>query len=389
GEGLGVSNDPNRFVVFRDHINGMEYIRNCQEVHKKGLYAELSAYKYMVLLDFREVEDNQWHHYAQLASYLGGRGVPNIDEALKEIFLQPVHTPFRELINPGSLQWLIDNRLPPSDGRQRPDSQSHAIEEAGSKFANLLQEANRLTDSQSVDIHALTDEFQQTLETLLDIASVRERFPLEKSRKYVSAVKFLSAGPHGQAMLTDGTAAVWGTLLGYLSTRKLGEATSAEEPSEQSRTLIDEWLLGKIVATTLQDMGLPEADAWRAVATIKILVSHQNWLDKKEKRKNRTYNSLHRLLNDFEVQRFISVNRYQDTLWFNQESFEQLLWWLFASSVIDLTAGQSGVPEAEYEQASKVAQSIVEHYDLVKRLLKAERESKYQVEKLLEAAKTA
>jgi glycosidase len=389
GEGLGLSNDSNSFAVFRDHINGLEYIRNCQEIHEKGLYAELSAYKYMVLLDFHEVQDNQWHHYAQLANYLGGRGVPNIDEALKEIFLQPVHTPFRELVNPGSLQWLIDNRLPDDAGMERPDSELQAIDEAQSKFANLLQEANRLTDSQAVDVHTLSDQFRQEIKALLDIVPLRERFPLEKSRKYASALKYLKAGPPGLAALSAGTAAIWGTLLGYLSTRKLGEATRADEPNEQSRTLIDEWLLGKIIATTLQDMGLPEADAWRAVATIKILVSHQKWIDQEQKRKNRAYNSLHGLLNDFEVQRFIGVNRYQDILWFNQESFEQLLWWLFASTVIDLTAGQAAMPEAENEQASLVAQSIVEHYDLIKQLQKAEHESRYQVEKLLEAAKTS
>ncbi len=89
------------------------------------------------------------------------------------------------------------------------------------------------------------------------------------------------------------------------------------------------------------------------------------------------------------MQRFIGVNRYQDVLWFNQESFEQLLWWLFASSVIDLTARQAAIPAAEDEQTSLVAQSIVEHYDLIKRLQKAEHESHYQVEKLLEAANTA
>ncbi len=389
GEGLGLTNDSNSFAVFRDHINGLEFIRNCEEIHEKGLYAELSAYKYMVLLDYHEVQDNQWHHYAQLANYLGGRGVPSIDEALKEIFLQPVHTPFRELVNPGSLQWLIDNRLTDDGGMELPDSQPQAIDEAQSKFANLLQEANRLTESQAVDVQMLSDQFRQEIKALLDIIPLRERFPLEKSRKYTSAVKYLKAGPPGRAALSAGTAAIWGTLLGYLSTRKLGEVTSTEEPNEQSRTLIDEWLLGKIIATTLQDMGLAEADAWRAVATIKILVSHQDWIDPQQKRKNRAYNSLHGLLNDFEVQRFIGVNRYQDVLWFNQEGFEQLLWWLFASSVIDLTARQSATSAEQDEQTSLVAQSIVEHYDLIKRLQKAEHESRYQVEKLLEAAKTA
>jgi glycosidase len=389
GEGLGVANEADHFVIFRDHINGLEYIRNCQEIHNNGLYAELGAYKCMVLLDFREVQDNQWRHYAQLADYLDGRGVPNIDEALKEIFLQPVHTPFRELVNPGSLQWLIDNRTLARAGTKVPASQPQAIAEAQGKFTSILQEANQITGSQPVDIPAIAAQFRHELEALLNIASIQERFPLEKSRKYASAIKYLRSGPPGQAALYEGSAAVWGTLLGYLVTRKLGEATGAEQSDEQARTLIDEWLLGKIIATALQDMQVSEADAWRSVASIKVLVSHQSWLDSNEKIKNRAYDSLRGLLNDFDVQRYIGVNRYQDILWFNQESFEQLLWWLFASRVIDLTAGQTGTPEAESDAVVRVAQAISDSYDIIKRLQKAEQESRYQVERLLEAARAA
>jgi glycosidase len=389
GDGLGLKRDADHFVIFRDHINSLEYIRNCEEIHENGLYAELGAYKYMVLLDFREVEDNQWHHYAQLANYLNGRGVPKIDEALKEIFLQPVHTPFRELVNPGSLQWLIDNRTPAKANQEVPAAQTQAIDEAEFKFANLLQEANQLNENQAVDIASISKQFHQELEALLKINSIGERFPLEKSRKYASAVKYLRSGPPGQAALTKGEPAVWGTLLSYLSTRKLGATTGAEHVDEQSRTLIDEWLLGKIIATALQDMDVPDTDAWRFVAGIKILVSHQKWLDLNEKQKRRGYSTLRALLNDVEVQRYLGINRYQDVLWFNHESFEQLLWWLFTTCVIDLTAGHPGMPEADDASAAQVAQAIVDCYDTIKRLQKSELESKYQVEKLLEAAKVA
>jgi glycosidase len=389
GDGLGLKRDADHFVIFRDHINSLEYIRNCEEIHENGLYAELGAYKYMVLLDFREVEDNQWHHYAQLANYLNGRGVPKIDEALKEIFLQPVHTPFRELVNPGSLQWLIDNRTPAKANQEVPAAQTQAIDEAEFKFANLLQEANQLNENQAVDIASISKQFHQELEALLKINSISERFPLEKSRKYASAVKYMRSGPPGQAALTKGEPAVWGTLLSYLSTRKLGATTGAEHVDEQSRTLIDEWLLGKIIATALQDMDVPDTDAWRFVAGIKILVSHQKWLDLNEKQKRRGYSTLRALLNDVEVQRYLGINRYQDVLWFNHESFEQLLWWLFTTCVIDLTAGHPGMPEADDASAAQVAQAIVDCYDTIKRLQKSELESKYQVEKLLEAAKVA
>ncbi len=99
GQGLGLHADGNFFCIFRDHVTGLEYIRSSQELYQSGLYVELGAYKYHVFLDFREVQDNEWHQYAHLTAYLNGRGVPSIDEALKETLLRPVHYPFKELVN--------------------------------------------------------------------------------------------------------------------------------------------------------------------------------------------------------------------------------------------------------------------------------------------------
>ncbi|MGD9145696.1 MAG: alpha-amylase family glycosyl hydrolase, partial [Anaerolineae bacterium] len=106
GDGLGLRGDGDRFYIFRDAITGLEYIRSGRGLHEDGLYVELDAYKCHVFVDWREVQDNEWHQYAHLADYLGGRGVPSIEEALREVFLQPVHYPFKELVNGGHFRWL-------------------------------------------------------------------------------------------------------------------------------------------------------------------------------------------------------------------------------------------------------------------------------------------
>ena len=53
--------DADAFTIFRDHVTGLEYIRNSKECFEKGLYVELGAYKYHVFLDFRDVRDGEWH----------------------------------------------------------------------------------------------------------------------------------------------------------------------------------------------------------------------------------------------------------------------------------------------------------------------------------------
>jgi 4-alpha-glucanotransferase len=92
GEGLGLHPDADHFCIFRDHVSGLEHINSSQELSDKGLYVELGAFKYLVYLDFREVQDDQERKYSRLAAYLAGRGVASIEVALREM-LEPQHLP--------------------------------------------------------------------------------------------------------------------------------------------------------------------------------------------------------------------------------------------------------------------------------------------------------
>lgn len=99
-DGLNLGVADNLFTIFRDHTTELEYIRKNIGLLDEGLFIELEPYDYHVFMDFREVQDNEKQHYASLTSYLNGRGVSNIYDALNEVFLQPIHSSFSELINP-------------------------------------------------------------------------------------------------------------------------------------------------------------------------------------------------------------------------------------------------------------------------------------------------
>jgi hypothetical protein len=143
---------------------------------------------------------------------------------------------------------------------------------------------------------------------------------------------------------------------------------------------MDEWLLGKLLAGTLQDLGLDEGAAWWTVGMVKILISHQRWYKVEASKKERPYQILVSWLKDGEVQRALQVNRYGGVLWFNHEAFEQLLGWMLTLAAIEISADPALSPDG-------VAQEIVACYDVVKVLKKAEAISEYQVVKLMEATK--
>jgi hypothetical protein len=176
----------------------------------------------------------------------------------------------------------------------------------------------------------------------------------------------------------NGDPASWGTLLAWLFTHALGKVVTEEDHAAQSRSWLDEWLLGKLIAGTLQDMGLDRDAAWWAVGVVKILVSHQRWYEVDVPKAKRAYPVLTTWLKDGEVQRFVQVNRYGGVLWFNQQAFEQLLGWMMTLGAVEFSANPDLTPE-------EVAGGIVSCYDVVRKLQKAEAASDYQVVKLIEA----
>ncbi|MCP4538923.1 MAG: alpha-amylase [Chloroflexi bacterium] len=351
GEGLGLRNENDHLTIFRDHTTGLEYIRNSQDLYEKGLYVELGAYKCHVFLDFREVQDSEWRQYAQLASYLNGRGVPDIKDALREVFLQPVHYPFRELVNADMFRQLV---VMAQRGSESDEEWTALVNKVEQKTVHLLREIKQLTQGNG-DETSIAQETRRKLEAI--------------SRSET-------------AHLRDDPMA-WSVLFGWIFTHALGQVIVETNFEQISRSWIDEWILGKILAGTLQDIGLDDGAAWWAVTTIKILTTHQRWFEMPASEHGKevpAYRVLASWMEDDEVQQFLQVNRYQDVLWFNGETFDQLLRWMLLVAEITVYADP-------LRPTDEVAQEIASYHDVVKRLQQAKEKSGYQVEKLLGAAR--
>ena len=91
GEALGAPADDGAFLAFRDARSGLEYLRPGRELHERGLFVELDAYRCLVFGRFREVRSSAEAPWAELAGELGGRGVASLDDALADHRLRPVH----------------------------------------------------------------------------------------------------------------------------------------------------------------------------------------------------------------------------------------------------------------------------------------------------------
>jgi hypothetical protein len=203
------------------------------------------------------------------------------------------------------------------------------------------------------------------------------RYPISRSRKYKEAIRFLKSR-------IDSDTLVWGTLLSWLFTHKLGKTIlmdREDEAVEASRSWIDEWLLGKIIAGTLRDLGIEDGASWRAVSLVKLLTTHSTWYQNSLNSSDDAALILQGWFKDGQLQAYLGVNRYQDILWFNQESFEDLLWWAFTVAVVEII---SDPDHSSKESAPMVVKRILGCYHLINQLQDAAIKSGFQVEKLLE-----
>jgi len=181
-------------------------------------------------------------------------------------------------------------------------------------------------------------------------------------------------GAYLRSGLDDGPA-TWGTLFGWIFVHALGRATTETGVEEVSRSWLDEWQLGRILSGALVALGPDQGAADYAVTMVKVLTAHQRWLESGGM--DRLYEMLTSLLQDPDVQRALLINRHQGILWFNKEAFEQLLWWMFVTTILARRATSTKRASAE----------ILSWWETIKALQEVSEASKYHVEKLLEGAK--
>ena len=306
-EGLGLTNQYDFYSIFRDTTTGMEFIRNNNDIAENGLYAELDGFKYHVFLDFREVQDNEYQHYAQLNAYLNGRGVPSINEALKETFLTPVHAPFRELIN---FNYLKELDLLTSDGRLTVELERALSEHVKSKLFQFLKEIKNFSRSSNNE-DKIYDDLLKKFTFLLHVYDPKSLFELPETKTYHKMINFMERnGP------TLSSLYIW------LMVHKLGMLQDEYNVETISISWLDEFLLAKLINQILHLLGYDDHHASRTVLLLKAMIIQSNWM---EQASESIPSALEALFQNQETNQYLQINRYHDVLYINKESLQELV----------------------------------------------------------------
>jgi glycosidase len=321
-DGLGLPDDPSMFVTFRDARTGLAYLRSCRDVRERGLWMALDAYQGHVFWEFRELADGVAGQWRRLAERLGGRGVASLDEALRELLLEPVHEPLRALFDDGHIAAVLDGTA--------TDADLDVLEERLAAVLAAVATATRVSG-----------------DPVLTAARIRD----EASATYRDGAGGLSRGDRA-------------ALLGWLVLSRLGELAPGADVGLTSLAWYDELRLAPVVASGFRSVGIDEGGAWGAADLVRVLLALPRPSTIRGRGRQADLRLLEGWLTRDPIRAAMGLNTWEGVEWLDRERFANLLRW-----AVRLDAIETG-----RDPDTKV----------VDRLAKAAEKAGYRVDALLE-----
>ena len=332
--GLGLRGGEKDYTIFRDIRTGLEYIRSSREMRERGMSLRLRAYQTHVFLDIREVADDRKGFLARLCASLKGRGVENINVALKKIHFAPLYEAFREICGPDPYRELF-----------RLVAESETLEQlsaqAEERLAGPLKDFFREVLSRRGlrgDPAAVAGRELRFIGAVLLLASGNKLPGWTSTRYSRPALRELLSGVPSSPGPESGFFRI---VLTWHLLAETGELISGNRKPSPAYLWIRDWFLGEQVLRAFQEMGCDWETARRELALIMILLRHLPRM-----LQVRTKNHLHRLeplFRDSEVRRFLLYHWDRDVLWFNRERLDELLYWLTsAAAILKASVGWDG-----------------------------------------------
>jgi glycosidase len=300
GEALTLNTSDDCFYTFRDYRTGLEYVRQGRQLAELGLFAELHAYQYHAFLDFREVRDTDGS-WRELERRLAGGGVAHIEEAHRELLLEPVLGPYKKLISPATL-WSIQSGNP------------EARTQAAKAVTDFYMSVKQFTHA-GVNTEPLVRQLMTGWESLATGASgeriVTRPAPTKKTGNITE---------HRTWSGLDHISFAWLTL------RSIGEFRSEQDKTPKTSLLtarLDEWLLLKVIRQTFNEL-LSNSDAayWDS-QLVRILATHGDLLA--DANSVALSESFRRALVDPAVREYLQVHKHDGILWLNKERLERMI----------------------------------------------------------------
>lgn len=83
-EGLGLTAEDDKFLIFREHRSGLWFVRKCADICQSGMFISLNGFECQIMLDIHQVSDTLDKKWSTLCSVLNGRGCYDLEVEWEE-----------------------------------------------------------------------------------------------------------------------------------------------------------------------------------------------------------------------------------------------------------------------------------------------------------------
>jgi hypothetical protein len=382
-EAFSVSGDGVQFLAARDTVTGLEHLYSGRELAEKGMRVELGGYQCHVFLDWKHMYDDANHPWRELHQHLGGRGVPSLADAMRDLQLKPVHDALRAFLDPSIVEVLsgkaLTEKAGSSDTQSTASGDGHEVNAPEkseqqrrvllSRLQTSLESARRLSVAESAeglgvpdrshwhgDLEEAVDSFERRIDAIARIPALQSNF----SRRWpASACDVL---PSGNGKQNSGQ---WATVLAWSAIHSLGELLDPLEPEQAGARLFDALKLREPMADAFSQFGMEGEERWRAAARVRAVLANVAWAPGARRSAASPYSWLH----DPDVAWLINVHEYQGTRYFNKEMYECLLWWMALPALVRIakraTPDKKAIEKLEHEIESRIDAAARAEYQIM------------------------
>jgi glycosidase len=373
-EGLGLTDNSPAILAWRDSLTGLKYLRRASDLAEHGLTFNLRAYQCNVYLEWREMYATVEQPWDRLCDQLNGRGVPDLEDALVNLELQPVHDALRAQLDSGIVRLFADlaehpRTLAVGINNQIETERTDFFDQAWERCESFLCLAQKgylsragVSGIQPANPGLLRTAFRERLRAAMRIPAVESLFPEPWS---VTARRVLPS-PSPQLTATS----MWGPVLGWCVLELLAESIDPENPEGFALDLFDRLRLREPFAQAFNALGFDGDEGWRVAARIKVLLLARARVGKPEKASSAPAPAEAASSTDEQITLSRALWRDPDVRWLTgvheaeghsylvRESYEELLWWLLMPSLLRL-AGEACPSRAAAEEMSRTIEDAL------------------------------
>lgn len=322
---IGIKCEANFFYIVYNQITQQQYLWKGNDL-SNGFEIYMEGFQHHVFFGFDEVYDSTGE-YEKLYQHLMGKSINNVQLALVETRLEPIHKAFVNIFNEDDIDHLVDKLITDIDGNGKLQDEIKIVSNKFYFLLNQIKEQFKTTDNFS----EIKEKFDLELAVVKNLNSVlKTNFMIDDNIRNASILKIIQLSEKANYKEN---------FILYLLILVLQNMNLI---FKKEFNFFNELLISKPVNDTLRILGRGEEGVQREFSLINILLEFLNQfseenmdrkIDKIDLEKSLTH-IFSKMLEDEFTKSFLLVNYYNDVWYFSKERFEELVDWITSLSLI-------------------------------------------------------